>query len=242
VTGKFGSADSVVSIVAMLAEALDNDITCPSGKFSGPSLGTLEILKVMMPRVTPDYESAIVQLKLLEKGYRALSAFACKVQKPTIQWTQAQMGAAVHALMITVQRSERDFFDDLASHDPTHSMLAKDHVDHPLHRIAALCAQQAVFRVGCAMYDAWRGLAPASEVIQAALAYFVHPDDTPLTGATGEYARATEQLLQVGDWAHQNPNILSVLDESTSKARFTIYSAQEKKRDIDACASVAKKR
>jgi hypothetical protein len=63
------------------------------------------------------------------------------------------------------------------STDPTHSQLAKDHADHPLHIVSALLAGTAVRYVGFAMNNYWHG---NHGVDPAAVAsdYFRHPLDS----------------------------------------------------------------
>jgi len=60
------------------------------------------------------------------------------------------------------------------STDPTHSQLAKDHDDHPLHTLAAKLAMHTVAEVGRAMDKRWKGDTSYYPAEKAA-AFIVHP-------------------------------------------------------------------
>ena len=100
------------------------------------------------------------------------------------------------------------------STDPSHSQLAKDHAEHPLHELAATLAQEAVMKVAKAMVDHWdpKFDADPSEV---ASTYFVHAYDTQW------------QDEIVARWAEQNPKAIhraglkSELDQINKNMRET---------------------
>lgn len=58
---------------------------------------------------------------------------------------------------------------------PTHTQLAKDHDDHPLHDLAANMAKDAVADVFNQVKRSWRGQCSSSDVSRRASEYFVHP-------------------------------------------------------------------
>jgi len=60
------------------------------------------------------------------------------------------------------------------STDPSHSQLAKDHDDHPLHTLAGTLASEAVKRVGEEMRRRWQGNQNADPGLMAAR-FLVHP-------------------------------------------------------------------
>jgi hypothetical protein len=78
------------------------------------------------------------------------------------------------------------------STDPTHSQLAKDHAEHPLHLLAASLASDAVEQVAKAMVSHWNGEAGADPVA-VATSYFKHPQDCDWQDA------------KVLAWAENNP-------------------------------------
>jgi len=87
--------------------------------------------------------------------------------------------------------TESDPYTD-GSTDPTHSQLAKDHDDHPLHTLAAKLAMHAVRTVGRAMDRQWTG-DPAFDPAKTAAAFMVHPFDSDWQDAL------------VRQWALENP-------------------------------------
>ncbi len=95
---------------------------------------------------------------------------------------------------------------------PSHTQLAKDHDDHPLHDLAARMARDAVANVFTVTRAAWRGRATGAQVGEVAASYFVHPDFvahgsnawTSLELASGErFSRAEMRRLTNPRWAAQ---------------------------------------
>lgn len=64
------------------------------------------------------------------------------------------------------------------STDPSHSQLAKDHGEHPLHGLAALLAKTAVLKIGENIVKQWRHQPVNIDVVQIAADYFKHPMDS----------------------------------------------------------------
>ncbi|WP_372489327.1 HET-C-related protein [Pseudomonas caspiana] len=64
------------------------------------------------------------------------------------------------------------------STDPSHSQLAKDHAEHPLHELAALLAQEAVEHLGFVMLEHWLGRSGAGDPGVVAAAYITHANDS----------------------------------------------------------------
>lgn len=63
------------------------------------------------------------------------------------------------------------------STDPTHSQLAKDHAEHPLHEPAGLLAAQAVMQVAKAVLGHWNGQS-GEDPLQLAAGFFCHAGDS----------------------------------------------------------------
>lgn len=78
------------------------------------------------------------------------------------------------------------------STDPSHSQLAKDHAEHPLHEPAAMLAGAAITRVAQAMLEHWRGV-PGADPLAVASDYFKHPNDSDW------------QDRMLAEWAQNNP-------------------------------------
>lgn len=79
------------------------------------------------------------------------------------------------------------------STDPSHSQLAKDHAQHPLHVLAATLARKAVLQVGQAVLGQWHGKEGAEHPARVAARFFTHPMDCDWQDAI------------VGEWAEANP-------------------------------------
>ncbi len=74
-----------------------------------------------------------------------------------------------------IDDAQTAFNEDPLSTNPTHSQLAKDHGDHPLHLLACELASGASKDVGIAIQQAWSGANSADEVVATASQYIVHP-------------------------------------------------------------------
>ena len=104
--------------------------------------------------------------------------------------------------------------------DPTHSQLAKDHDDHPLHELAALMAQEAVKDVGRELGKYWKGESNLSPV-DVASSFFVHPD-------VKINARIELKMIQ---WANQHGDhlrqttYLTVIEEKT-RTHFDAFNQE----------------
>jgi len=99
------------------------------------------------------------------------------------------------------------------STDPTHSQLAKDHADHPLHLLAALLAGNAVRSVGFAINRYWHG---DHEIDPSAVAfsYFRHPLDSDW------------QDPVVSGWAVDNQHEIRRAESKTELATISQRMAQ----------------
>ncbi|MEB0040394.1 MULTISPECIES: HET-C-related protein [unclassified Pseudomonas] len=105
----------------------------------------------------------------------------------------------------SIDDAQTHFGDDpntSGSTDPSHSQLSKDHAEHPLHKLAALLAEEAVKRVAQAMVAHWNGEGEVDPVAMAT-AFFVHPMD------------CTWQDEIIKDWAFNHPYLVR---RSTSKS------------------------
>lgn len=80
------------------------------------------------------------------------------------------------------------------STDPSHSQLAKDHAEHPLHELAGILAQEAVEHLGFVMLEHWLGRSGAGEPGVVAAAYITHAMDSHW------------QDDIVAKWAAENPD------------------------------------
>jgi hypothetical protein len=75
------------------------------------------------------------------------------------------------------QTIHQDIMGQEVGTNPTHSQLAKDHDDHPLHDIAAKLAQMAVEEIGKEVMYAYKGIGNTAVATEVALGFIVHPKD-----------------------------------------------------------------
>lgn len=116
-----------------------------------------------------------------------------------------------------IRQPQIDGYDFAHSIDPTHTMVAKDANDHPLHDLAGSLAQKAVLDVGRCVADVWDGKATAASAIACASKYFKHP------GYTAEFDE------KVADWAESNKAAIVKASDQTS----ALKRAREHQHDND---------
>jgi hypothetical protein len=61
--------------------------------------------------------------------------------------------------------------------NPTHSQIAKDDIEHPLHRAAARLAHDVDVAIGKVMIEVWMGKRPVSDAQRLIDIYMAHPKD-----------------------------------------------------------------
>jgi hypothetical protein len=228
VTGVFGSVDTGVSGASAVGEALQKPIECTAGQFSAASVATLKLIEAVTPDAGKGIESLFTQVHDLEKKYPAYATALCRATDSVREWIKGKLGTAMREQIKRLDAAEKAFFDDPQSTAPTHSQLAKDHDDHPLHVIAAQCARAMVADVGRAMRDAWNGTVPANTLVQTALRYLVHPDDVDFRQAPGP----GQILGQLQAFADSNPAVIKALDFPSSKTRFLGSAHAERERRL----------
>ena len=229
VTGVFGLVDTGVSGASAIGEALEHPIECNAGEFSAPSIAVLKLLESVTPDGGRAIESLFNKVHELEKKYPKYATFLCRATDAAREWVRNKLGTAMREQIKQLGQAEKAFFDDPKSTAPTHSQLAKDHDNHPLHVIAAQCARTMVADVGLAMRDAWRSSLPVNDLVQRALQYIVHPDDIDVGIGSGP----GQILAQIQAFADGNPAVIKSLDFATSKARFLAESQAEHEHQLD---------
>ncbi|MDB5983327.1 MAG: hypothetical protein JWQ69_4342 [Pseudomonas sp.] len=205
VTGLFGSADAVASLAGPLGEILfsTKDVSFESTKSGFRS----ERDKVMLILLSEHHDSSWLQS--YNTFLEARDQWAELPVSETVEkliWVTGSparlLGNAFDTAMQGVLKVLGNSIDDFQtlvdddpntsdSTDPSHSQLAKDLDDHPLHELAAKLAEEAVLRVGQAMLGYWEGKFGVNP-IPVATAYFVHPWDS-------DWQRET-----VAQWAAEN--------------------------------------
>lgn len=206
VTGRFAGADVIASLappVARLVAPAQNwaFTLAQPGQRSDNELMLLVLLREHPdPRYLKDYSrwlefcDEVRASKLYPLVKFKAWAEAAPLRLLNNAWNEVQRGLLT---LLGNQVDEAQIFlegdpNRNGSTDPTHSQLAKDHGDHPLHEAAALLAERAVMRVAQAMLAHWNGQ-PEEDPLALAASYFAHPQDTDWQ----------DELL--AEWALANP-------------------------------------
>jgi hypothetical protein len=216
VTGMFGSTDVLASLSGPLGDILfsTEDVTYKPVK-AGDRSPREQILLILLeehhnPRFLEIFEAYLttrdtwVDLPFVEFLQRCAAY---------LQGLSAVPGNAVGIVMKDVLTQFGENVDDWqtrygqdphenGSTDPTHSQLAKDHAEHPLHMPAGSLAAVAVKDVATAMVSYWnKGF--GADPIAVARSYFTHPQDSHWQDA------------QIQAWAVANPGKLSRAESKT---------------------------
>jgi len=218
VTGMFGSTDVLASLAGPLGEVLFSieDITYMPIK-AGDRSPREQVLLILLEEHPDPLFLDIFQRFLTARDEWVDLPFGEFLQRCAayLQGASAVTGNGVGVIMHAMFKLFGERIDDWQTRygqdphengttDPTHSQLAKDHAEHPLHLLAASLAAQAVKAVGAAMVSHWSGDGGA-DPIAVARSYFMHPQDTDW------------QDERVRAWAQENPEDVR---RSTSKTEL----------------------
>jgi hypothetical protein len=243
VTGVFGYVDAMVSLLSSIGEAFAPTVACEGKVFSKTSvevitllLNTLANSSAMEGLLVPLIEPLHVNKDAIGKDLTDFSKALCDASEVSKSWIKRKLGAVLRATLGQLALFEIGFIKDIPTSgrtNPTHSMLAKDHPDHPLHAIAAACARTAAARVGLAMRDAWLARAPwasagtpspVDEAIRVATGFFIHPNDILLPSNDP----CADLVLMIDAFAKANPGVISRLDAAGAVDTFRKHSEEER--------------
>lgn len=211
VTGTFGGSDIIASLAAPLGQILFSTDDKPfEATQAGVRYERDQIIDILLSE-HPDQKWFDAHQTLLNaRDEWANLPFSEQAEKIfALLGTPAKIagnaiGTAMQGLTVLFGNSVDDvqttFGDDpntSGSTDPSHSQLAKDHAEHPLHALAALLAEKAVLHVGQAMLGKWHGKFGAQDPSQVAAQYFSHPMDS------------NWQDNLVRDWADKNAKLVN---------------------------------
>jgi len=180
VSGKFGGDDTAVSIFLALGEIMqaDKNQACEAGKRPLGVKMALVILRDVRPHIAKQAEGAFELLEKAEKTIPWVSLATCAVGK-YLFWTTYLMGTIIRLIANQIDEAQ-GVLNGPPTINPTHTQLAKDHDDHPLHALASQCAMVAVAHIGGMIHDAWTKkdeTRPGVSAVQFnAKLFFVHPD------------------------------------------------------------------
>jgi len=232
VTGMFGPTDVIASMAEPIAHALFN---VESWSFEARNAGDRSdgekiMLVLLSEHSDPRY------LKAFEDFLKARDALLRLPGRPLLSrigWiASAPMRLVLNCYNLVYQNlmlllgnsvddvqtlTESDPNTD-GSTDPTHSQLAKDHDDHPLHTLAAELAMFAVRRVGSAMGDHWTGIGK-TDPAELASSFIAHPEDCHWQdGVVREWAMKNDAEVQRASSATVLEHLHQIHGKSTLQA------------------------
>jgi hypothetical protein len=192
VTGMFGGSDVIASLAAPLSRILFANEQKPFEATKPGERSERDQIILILLGEHPN--------RLLLEGYETFLAARDKwASLPFHAQIEAYyhyinlpgriIGTAVGAVMQGLASWFGNSIDDMqtllgedpntsGSTDPSHSQLAKDHAEHPLHMLAAELARKAVLHVGQAMLGTEHGKEGAEHPAIVAVRYFTHPMDS----------------------------------------------------------------
>lgn len=193
VSGKFGGDDTAVSIFLALGEVMqaDKNQACEAGKRPLGVKMALVIMRDVRPHIAKQAEGTLELLEKAEQAVPWVSLATCVMGK-YLFWSTYLMGAIIRLIANQVDEAQ-GVLNGPPTINPTHTQLAKDHDDHPLHVLAARCAMVAVAHVGGMVNDAWTKTGQEKPSIASvqfnARLFFVHPDRIAIN--------PTKQLVEI---------------------------------------------
>ncbi|WP_296188394.1 HET-C-related protein [Pseudomonas sp. UBA1879] len=205
VTGMFGATDVLASVAGPMGKILFSldDLTYRPIKPGDRSPREQMLLILLEEHENPSYLAHFQAFLNARDGWVGLP-FAEFVQRSAAYLTGPAsvlgnaLGIVMQGVLTRFGENIKDWQTrygedphDNGSTDPTHSQLAKDHAEHPLHLLASQLASEAVRAVGAAMVRHWNGDTRADPVA-IATAYFKHPYNSEWQDAP------------VADWAAKN--------------------------------------
>ncbi len=111
---------------------------------------------------------AVAGLALTPAVYAAMEALYLSVGVPATI-------VKSHDIDKKIKAKSRETVDPKDKLNPTHSQIAKDEIDHPLHALAARLAHVVDVDIGRTMIEVWAGRRPVSDAQRAVDDYLVHP-------------------------------------------------------------------
>jgi LysM repeat protein len=175
-SGQFGGLDTLASLTLGFAESMQKEHACIPGKSSPATEILLILLEDQGYMETRDTLGGLSKWwNGLEQEHPTLATLSCETVGMVMRSIKAGLGGRIQTVANLLDDAQTVFLSDPSSTNPTHTQLAKDHDDHPLHALSANLAAGAVLDVGKAIQRAWSGKATADDVVLTASHYFLHP-------------------------------------------------------------------
>ncbi|KKD57910.1 hypothetical protein RN22_23895, partial [Grimontia sp. AD028] len=213
-TGIFGASDTVVSLLSVLEKGSDHSTSAEKQHYQTQVSIMLVLLNDYKPNAVAllfdalglDYSSTSKSLsaeQALEAAQKAdevsyLYRWMVKEFLNLLFLFSNQLKALIARQMMEAIKYAQD---DTSPTDPTHTQLAKDPDDHPLHTIAAETAQRMVETMGEAMRDVWRGEISSESLLTKADSFFIHPEK--INNDSPEHIQRLYEEIHI--WARKNP-------------------------------------
>ncbi|ATB30135.1 HET-C-related protein [Melittangium boletus] len=185
-SGQFGGLDTLASLTLGIAESMQKEQECIAGEMkSGTRIALILLEDQGYTEIRDAMGGLLERLHDLEKSYPTLATLSCETVGLALRALKALLGGIIHSVASALDDAQTAFLSDPSSTNPTHTQLAKDHDDHPLHSLAANLAAGAVLDVGKVIQRAWSGRATADEVVLTASRYVLHPALIDPKGSAG---------------------------------------------------------
>jgi hypothetical protein len=158
---------AILILLEDLAEAEQADTTQKNKNYCGINCADL----------LSNFRKFIVIREDMVRRKESMPEAALKAYYYLVKVVLAIANASIYLLTEVISHSIDDAQTllDITGEDPTHSQLAKDHDDHPLHELAALLARIAVADVGQTLYKYWRRGDTQSDAQVVASSFIRHP-------------------------------------------------------------------
>lgn len=221
-SGSFGGLDTAMSLLYVLSERLSKETPCVAGEQTAGS----RILMILLKDAGWTKTRAVIGgvgdwYRDLEKRWPTLATLSCNTIGMLSRAVQFAIGVIIRDGASQIDDAQTAFEQDPTSTNPTHSQLAKDHDDHPLHVLASKLAGGASRDVATVIKRAWRGEASADDVVAAASSYILHP---ALIAAD---SNSSWVLKSIGAWARSNP---AGIKQLSSRSWSVEWSKAQKQR------------
>lgn len=155
VTGVFGGLDTAASILYVIGESLRETDPFAVGKRTSGQRILLIALHDTMPNVARGYELFLKFGEEFQKDHPWIWKILYDTVGAFSRFMNVMIGNMIHSIAADIDDYQSK--TTARTTDPTHTQIAKDHDDHPLHTLAAHIAIEAVRQVFDATARAWAG-------------------------------------------------------------------------------------
>lgn len=219
VTGMFGGDDTAASIFLGIGEILEKEIgqKCIAGKRSTGVSIALVIMRDLRPHIHARADATLKRFEALQQAHPVIAVASCATIGLVIRFAHFLIGTVIRLLANQIDEIQLKLKPGTTI-NPTHTQIAKDHDDHPLHVLAATCAEIAVTDIGRRMKDIWdNGVTPGRRdaLLSRAGLYFQHPEFLFTGPQTNELTLIVDRI---NGFANDPANAAAIARASTKSA------------------------